>query len=161
MFANTIAPTETYLNSLRGKHISEICQRGYKSDNDNHCAHFVSHVLGFHFGLTCGNMVHGTGDSVSLRVHEVFAQCDFTGEWGTLVNRYNFSLVFITKASNVDVDSCSMRNDPKKHVGIYLGSPDLIWHYSNSQRKVVSQSPGQFSKHYRPPYDAMFWGWMF
>jgi len=41
------------LNSYVGKNISEICLNGYANNNDNHCAHFVSHILNLHFSLTC------------------------------------------------------------------------------------------------------------
>lgn len=154
-------PTQSDLNSLLGKHISQICTRGYAHDNDNHCAHFVSHVFGFQFGTTCGNMARGTGDIASIRVHEVFAQCDFAGDWNTRLTRFNWALVFMTNANGVDVNRCTMANVVRKHVGIYLGGPDLIWHYSNSQRQVISQTPLQFSTHYPAPHNSMFWGYMF
>ncbi len=53
--------TEASLNALLGKHIRDVCPLGYSADTDNHCAHFVSHVLGFQFNTTCRTMVTGTG----------------------------------------------------------------------------------------------------
>jgi hypothetical protein len=38
------------------------------------------------------------------------------------------------------------------HMSVY------IWHYSNTLRKVVKQSPEEFSRHYPAPDNAMFYG---
>ena len=54
-----MALTEAYLRSLLGKHIRDICPLGYAANSDNHCAHFVAHVLGYHSGITCGTMRNG------------------------------------------------------------------------------------------------------
>ena len=49
-----------------------------------------------------------------------------------------------------------MINVPKKHIGIY---PDnSIWHYSNTQDKVVVQMPDAFAHHYTGKDIAMFFG---
>ena len=45
---------------------------------------------------------------------------------------------------------------PRKHVGIFADG--FIWHYSNSQHKVVRQTPSQFAQHYPSPDNAMFFG---
>lgn len=47
----------TLLNSYLGKPIDDICLNGYINHDDNHCAHFVSHVLNLEFGATCRNLV--------------------------------------------------------------------------------------------------------
>ena len=39
-------PSQQELQAYVGQHISKICPRGYSANSDNHCAHFVSHVLG-------------------------------------------------------------------------------------------------------------------
>ena len=49
-----------------------------------------------------------------------------------------------------------MANVPRKHVGIFLNG--IIWHYSNSQHRVVKQLPGQFALHYPSPDNGMFYG---
>ena len=62
------------LNSYVGKNISEICLNGYANNNDNHCAHFVSHILNLHFSLTCDQMVPESAKQsvgANIRVHEV------------------------------------------------------------------------------------------
>ncbi len=153
-------PTHASLNAYLGQHIRDICPLGYANDSDNHCAHFVSHVLGLSFGATCRTMTGGDGVAASIRVHEIFARCLSAGEWSEVPVPLLWGLVFITNASNVKIRTRTMTNVPRKHVGIFLGGAREIWHYSNSQRKVVVQQPTEFSFHYAAPDNAMFWGSM-
>jgi hypothetical protein len=47
-----------------------------------------------------------------------------------------------------DVVGCGiMPNIPNKHIGIYFAG--LVWHYSNTKERVVSQSLADFAKHYK------------
>jgi hypothetical protein len=154
----TTYPTQSNLQTLLGKHISQICTRGYSANSDNHCAHFVSHVLGLNAGATCATMTSGSGVSASIRVHEIFSRCPTIGAWSSLSPTTFCGLVFITNASNVNLGTRTMTNIPRKHVGIFLGVVPQIWHYSNSKRKVVRQTPEEFSHHYASPDNAMFWG---
>jgi len=150
--------TEATLQGYLGKHISQICPIGYAADSDNHCAHFVSHVLGYQFGATCRTMKHGTGTPGSIRVHEVFQKCLSVGNWDDLPTPLFWGLVFITNASGVNLKTKVMANVPRKHIGIFHGGMRTIYHYSNSRRQVVSQTPAEFSGHYPAPHNAMFWG---
>jgi hypothetical protein len=154
----TIFPTHQSLQALLGKHISQFCPRGYSANSDNHCAHFVSHVLGLKVGATCAIMSSKAGAAASIRVHELFSHCTAVGAWSSLSSVAFCGLVFITNASNVNLGMKTMINVPRKHVGIFLGVTPQIWHYSNSKHKVVCQSPGDFSHHYSSPDNAMFWG---
>ena len=43
-----------------GKSIGQICNNGFNSPSQNHCAHFVSHVLGIQLGTLCGDMAFKT-----------------------------------------------------------------------------------------------------
>ena len=153
-----MAVTEASLNTLLGKHIREICPIGYADDSDNHCAHFVSHVLGYQFGATCRTMVNGAGTSASIRVQDVFSHCLQVGNWDDLPTPLFWGLVFITNAHNVNIQAKQMVNVPRKHIGIFMGGLRKIYHYSNSNRQVVTQTPEEFSNHYRAPDNAMFWG---
>jgi hypothetical protein len=148
--------TQQQLNSYLGKSIGEICQNGYASPHDNHCAHFVSHVLGYRFGVTCQMMGSGKAQGATLRVQELFPHCARVGAWSLRPASLNACLVFITRASNVNLHAKTMANVPRKHVGIFLDGS--IWHYSNAQQKAVRQSPGEFSHHYSSPDNAMFFG---
>jgi hypothetical protein len=150
--------TAALLDAYLGKHIDKVCGNGFTDNGDNHCAHFVSHVLGLEFGLTCRTMgsPNARGPEANIRVQQLFHRCPKVGEWASLPSELKSGLVFITKASNVDLASKVMANVPRKHVGIFIGGS--IWHYSNGKRKVVKQTPDQFALHYPAPYNAMFYG---
>jgi hypothetical protein len=148
--------TEATLDGLLGKNIASICTVGYANATDNHCAHFVSHVLGYQFGFTCRGMVNGPGTPATIRVQELFPRCPSVGTWATRPPHLTHCLVFITNASNVNLAARTMVNVPRKHVGIFVDGH--IWHYSNSRDQVVKQTPEQFSHHYAPPSNAMFFG---
>jgi hypothetical protein len=151
--------SEDTLRNWVGHHIRDICPRGFASDADNHCAHFVSHVLGYQFGTTCRTLAaHRDGDSASIRVQDLFANCLQFGNWDDLPTPLFWGLVFITNRRNVDLDAQTMVNVPRKHVGIFIGGDRTIYQYRNRLRQVVQQTPEQFSHHYDAPDNAMFWG---
>ncbi|GHT86978.1 hypothetical protein AGMMS49543_21570 [Betaproteobacteria bacterium] len=150
--------TEAALNEYLGKNIKDICKVGYTSNALNHCAHFVSHVLGLDFGETCTKQIHSTEQGANIRVQELFAQCTKVGKWVDIDESVSFGLVFITNGAGVNLNQKSMNNVPKKHVGIFCGSLRRIWHYSNTGDKVVSQTPVEFGRHYPSPHNTMFWG---
>lgn len=141
-----------------GEHISAICGNRYHNDNDNHCAHFVSHIMGFRFGYKCRNMT-GRGnhaDAACIRVQEVFAKCPQVGVWDDKPAALNLCLAFVTGASNVNLKSKTMRNHPRKHIGVYYNGK--IYHYSNSRNKVVEQIPADYAKHYRGKDITVYYG---
>ena len=144
------------LGSFLGKRIGDICGNHYANDADNHCAHFVSHVMGYGFGVTCLNMFRGKAPGANIRVQEIFPKCPTVGTWASKPQDMTTCLVFITNAGNVDLGKKVMNNVPRKHVGIYHSG--LIYHYSNTQHCVVQQTPDQFSHHYAAPDNAMFYG---
>lgn len=143
-----------------GKNISDICNNSYHKDTDNHCAHFVSHVLGFRFGFKCRDMTgEGTADdSANIRVHQVFAKCPKVGTWDDKPVGTTFCLAFITSASNVNLKTKQMRNHPRKHIGIFHGGK--IYHYSNRKNKVVAQTPSIYAKHYSGNDITVYYGSM-
>ena len=150
--------TANQLNYRLGQSISKICPNGYASAADNHCAHYVSHVLNFTFGVTCGQMHSGPGPNANIRVQELFARCPSVGVWVDRPVEALQSLVFVTNAANVNLASHTMENVPKKHVGIYFNGS--IWHYSNSHSQVVTTTPAQFQHHYPGLGIALFYGTM-
>jgi hypothetical protein len=155
--ANILAMvTASTLDSYLGKHIRDICGNAYADDSDNHCAHFVSHVLGLRFGATCHMLGKGKAPGANVRVQELFGRCLRVGTWDSLTSSIPMCLVFITNPGNVKVASRTMYNVPRKHMGIHMSV--YIWHYSNTLRKVVKQSPEEFSRHYPAPDNAMFYG---
>jgi len=150
----TQTPTADLLNGFVGKNIKDICDCGYHNNSDNHCAHFVSHALGFHFGYTCKHQTGKGQIGANIKVQQLFAKCQAVGNWEDREKKA--CLVFVTDESNVELETQEMENAPKKHVGIFLN--DTIWHYSNSKMKVVTQTPQAFSHHYPGPNIALFYG---
>jgi hypothetical protein len=68
-------------------------------------------------------------------------------------------IVFVTDKSNVDLAARTMRNVPMKHVGIF--SDGQVYHYSNSQDKVIRQTPTAFLARFQGFYggsQGLFFG---
>jgi hypothetical protein len=148
--------TRAELDTYVGREITTICGNGFTDPNHNHCAHFVSHVLGFGFLYTCRNMVHGPKPAANIRVHEIFSQCPSVGTWASHPASLDPCLVFITNPSHVDLVHRTMVNHPKKHIGIFCDGE--VWHYSNTRDKVVRVPPASFARHYSTPHNGMFYG---
>ena len=74
--------TTADLVAQEGKTVPQFCNCGYVDMHQNHCAHFVSHVLDIEVGLLCGSMAWATrGRGVSLRVNQVFNSLTTRGRW--------------------------------------------------------------------------------
>jgi hypothetical protein len=154
----SVIVTSALMNAQLGKTISDFCKCDFHDANSNHCAHFVSHVMGYQFGYTCFDST-GKGDKkdeANLRVHEIFPQCPSVGLWADKPETVKMGLAFVTAKSNVNVKSKTMVNVPKKHIGIFV--EDTIWHYSNPVDKVISQTSADFSHHYSGSSIALFYG---
>jgi hypothetical protein len=143
------------LNEYLGKDIKDICPYGFTNKTENHCAHFVSHVLTLTFGYTCQKLGTGGESGRNVRVQEVFAQCPRVGKFDD-PSRPATCLVFVTKPSNVNLAQKHISNVPKKHIGICCNG--TIYHYSNTRDKVVTQTPAEFILHYRGQTNALFFG---
>ncbi len=146
------------LPSYLNKHISYFCAATLaKDDLQNHCAHFVSHVMQYEVegSATCKTFTlkdkktieHGA----SIRVNEVFNKLQKTGEWESRPEHLRACLMFVTISSNMRNrgNHLVMGDRKKKHIGILY--KDKIWNYSNSNDKVVADSVAIFInkfKHY-------------
>jgi hypothetical protein len=148
--------TARQLGGYVGKDIAQICPNGYTGEADNHCAHFVAHALGYQFGLTCQALGSPRGPAASVRVQDLFRHCTRVGVWSLRPSPLTSCLVFMTRASNVNLAAKAMAGAPRQRVGLFVDG--FVWHYSNSQRKVIRQTPAQFSLHYPAPDNAMFYG---
>ena len=153
--------THGLLDSYLNKNISEICFNGYTNNADNHCAHFVCHVLGLNFGMTCDQLVSKRQRQYSganVRVHEVFAQCLDVMEIQSCPSSIE-GLVFISAPRNFEKNGKLhpvLRNVSRKHIGLLLN--DTVWHYSNIQDKVIKQAMSEFLFHYRGQLNALWYG---
>ena len=137
-------------------HISSICTAvGFVDDAQNHCAHFVNHVLGYDAPFNCGQLFGKPGAAANIRVHETFAACPRVGRFDDHPVGTSF-LAFVTQSTAVDLASHTMENIPKKHIGIFCEGE--IWHYSNAKRKVVREAPQQFATHFSGNGFVLFFG---
>jgi len=150
--------TSTELDGHVGKHISEICGCSFTNDGNNHCAHFVCHVMEYNFGLTCFGM-SGKGErskSANIRVHEVFPQCRRVGKWTDKTLDILKGFIFVTQAGNVNLTKKVISNVPKKHIGIFI--EQNVWQYKNRVRHVVKQTPAEFKQHYAGKGFEIYYG---
>lgn len=145
------------LSDALNKTISDFCNNNFTNATDNHCAHFVCHLLQLDVGYDCKTHKNGSHPGAGLRVQELFAVCPQVGDWGKAPA--GMKLVFVTDKSNVDLVAHTMRNVPKKHVGIF--SDGFIYHYSNVQKQVVRQTPDEFIARFKAAYggnQGLFFG---
>ena len=146
-------PSRADLRAHEGKHIRDICDNAFASDERNHCAHFVCHVLNISHGVTCARQVHRThrrSRGAAIKVRELFHHCLEAGRWADR-GSLDPCFVFIIQSSLIDLSRGRGRRHQmgrtyNKHVGIYLGG--TIWHYSNTNTRVMTATPEQFSRHY-------------
>ena len=134
-----------------GKNISHFCQNGFVGSRTNHCAHYVSHALGLDFSYHCKEHTGGAGPGANMRVHEVFAQCPMVGRWQD-ADPAKTQIIFVTRASHVDVGQKKMVNHPQKHVGIYHDGN--VYHYSNSRNHVTRQEVQDFFDTFQRVYSG-------
>lgn len=148
--------TSALLDSYLGQHISTICPNGYDANGDNHCAHFVAHVLQLEVGLTCARMRRRpSGPGANLRVHELFERCPSVREV-LECSSHGEGMLFVSAITSFRHAPGRMANVRKKHIGlVYQGT---VWHYSNTRRQVVSQPAGSFLFHYPQQENALWWG---
>lgn len=158
------------LDSYLGVHIDSICPHKFVAEN--HCAHFVSHVLQLQFGYTCEQRSNPRHGGVNIRVHEIFSECPAAGEINSCPPQQSDCLIFVTAVSNVTlarpanaapglerfmcIGTNTMKNVPKKHIGILKDG--MVWHYSNTQKKVIKQTASQFILHYPKQRNGLWWG---
>lgn len=145
------------LNSYVGYSMREICPHGLDSRNKNHCAHFVSHVLQMSFGCTCASLKgrRNSYGAANVRVHEIFERCPTTIELN-MCPTIGDGVIFVSKHNNFRGKPVRMRNVPKKHVGILLNG--VVWHYSNTRNKVITQTVSEFLFHYSRQKNSLWIG---
>lgn len=137
-------------NSL-GKSINQICQNNFHHSGLNHCAHFVSHILEMDFSFNCRDFHGGNNKSANVRVHEVFPRCPRVGKFEDRPADRPV-LVFVTRRDVVDLINKRMQNIPEKHIGIL--SNGRVYHYSNSNDKVVKWTPTEFITRFEAAYSG-------
>lgn len=151
------ALTAALLKDYEGYSMRDICPHGFDSTRENHCAHFVSHVLQLDFGATCTRLVgrRGAIGGANVRVQEVFGRCPATREVLECPTA-GIGLIFVSAKRNFRGKPTRLRNVPKKHIGI--GIDGIIWHYSNTRNEVVRQPFSRFLFHFPRQENALWWG---
>jgi hypothetical protein len=142
------------------KKISDICPFSIaKNNSQNHCAHYVSHILGYDFsGITCKNFTYEDKQipekGATIRVDDIFSQSPVLDLLSNKPGSVSECLIFVTLASNVKKvgDKYVMGNHPKKHIGIFLDGN--VWNYSNSRDLVVSESLVSFQAKFEATYQT-------
>ncbi len=137
--------TRAYLQTWLGQTVDKFCPNGDKDfaqigDKHNHCAHFVSHALGFQIGKLCNTMNwanrKNTASGRSLVVSDLFNACPQRGPWSEKPATTDLCLIFAVGAngaSQAQTGEWIMANIPLKHVGIHLGGE--CYNYHNTQSK--------------------------
>ena len=145
------------LSETLNKTIADFCRNNFTGTGENHCAHFVCHVLELDSGYDCKTHKNGSHQGSCLRVQELFPECPQVGNWNNAPQ--GMKIVFVTDKANVDLTAHTMRNVPKKHVGIF--SDGNVYHYSNSQDTVIRQTPTDFLARFQAFYggnQGLFFG---
>lgn len=148
----------TNLPEYLNKHISHLCSATIaKDDLQNHCAHFVSHVMQYDIKgtATCKTFTledkNNIKNGATIRVNEIFNKLSKSGAWQSKPDYLRSCLIFVTISSNVEKrgNRLNMGDRKKKHIGIL--HQDKVWNYSNTQDKIIADSTAIFInkfKHY-------------
>lgn len=153
-----MANLQKKLNKYLGKSIDQICPNKFHDFQKNHCAHFVSHAVGLEFSYQCREYKGGKSAPANIRVHEVFSQCPRVGKFEDAPGDRPV-LVFVTRKKAVTLSTKTMLNIPQKHIGIHIDG--FIYHYSNSQEKVVKWKVAKFFDTFQSIYSGdqgLFYG---
>ncbi|WP_213998521.1 hypothetical protein [Arsukibacterium sp.] len=148
----------TDIDTNLNQHISHLCPFSIGSNNSqNHCAHFVSHVMGYEFpGPTCKNFTWDDKQKAeagaTIRVDDIFKRSKETGLLEDKNAALTECLIFVTLASNVRMadGALVMGNHPRKHIGIL--SHGKVWNYSNTGNKVVADNLEAFKTKFTNAY---------
>ncbi|MCI0504761.1 MAG: hypothetical protein L0Z73_01485 [Gammaproteobacteria bacterium] len=153
----SLIPTE--LGRGLHKSIKDLCPFSIANRNDqNHCAHYVSHMMGYEFSKTCKTFTWADKQNpamgATLRVDDLFGKSPETGLLSNKPSTLNECLIFVTLASNVSTRAgkLAMGNHPRKHVGILSNSK--VWNYSNTHRKVLSDPLASFISKFNVAYQT-------
>ena len=149
--------TSVPLADAVGKHISHFCSFDLgKKNGENHCAHLVSHLLGYEFGTTCKNQTwvekQRPDKGAAIRVNELFNRLADRGVWSKRPAHLCSCLIFVTNGSNVRPTGhqLEMQRSPSKHVGIFING--MVWHYSNGGDAVVADTEQAFMTKFNGTY---------
>ncbi len=142
-----MAITEAELKATLGKNISTMCTTGFTAADVNHCAHYVSHMLGIHFGYQCNGTRNRQGAGVSVRCDEIYNRVASRGALAGVQPQDGW-LIFATSPGNMT--GTQMGQSPRKHVGIYFSGK--VYNYKNDEDKVVDDTLAHFHNRLKTAY---------
>jgi hypothetical protein len=151
-----IAAKQLNLETYLGQSVKDFCGKyGDVGDSENHCAHFVSHVLQLRIpgAALCSN-VAGSGYSYEerrkgfcIRVDQVFNSCKNRAYWNDKALPSQVCFMVATIESNVgSKDPLTIGAMSKKHIGFYRAG--WVYNYGNKNDKVRKASVADFKLHY-------------
>ena len=145
--------SEEFLEGYVGNKVEDFCENfGTTGDEHNHCAHFVSHVLGFRIGQLCNGMKFETRKDVdagrTIRVNDLFNNCPKRGYWKDRPLDLDCCLIFAVLKSEIKNEKglLSIGTHPRKHVGIYFKGK--TYNYGNTKDKVRVDGVAHFENLY-------------
>ncbi|BDS07576.1 hypothetical protein NT6N_26160 [Oceaniferula spumae] len=140
-----------FLDSFLGMNISEICQNGFTDNEEQHCAHFIGHILQLDSGCSCKTLNNGQHSGGNLRVREIFHLCSVVGELSDAPSNRPV-LVFVIDPKQIDLENKFMAKHRKKHIGVFLNGE--VYHYSNNKKnkKVIKESIAEFLEYFENLY---------
>ncbi|MCW7538400.1 hypothetical protein OOT46_11170 [Aquabacterium sp. A7-Y] len=145
------------LNEVLGKHISHLCPFSLGQMNgENHCAHFVSHMLGYEFAETCKNLKFTdkkrSERGATIRVNSLFNAASHTGQWDDKPLHLSSCLLYVTLSSNITQAGhrIMMGTQRQKHIGIFIDG--RVWHYSNLSDKITVDPLPDFVRKFTHAY---------
>lgn len=146
------------LDSTVNLRIDQICQSSLGNDfNQNQCAHYVSHVMGYDISknasckyLTYADSQNDAVEGATIRVDAIFNKLSARKRSEVSRNScYSPGLIFVTQKRNIKPDS-SMGNMPAKHIGVLIWP--WVYHYSNTSNKVRKENIAHFVNTFERAY---------
>jgi hypothetical protein len=143
------------LDGYLGQTVVDFCGKyGSVGDAFNHCAHFVSHVLGLRIpgAALCSNVGDSTytyaerAQGYCVRVNQVFNSCENRARWSD-DDLGGSCLIIATIEANIESrSSLTIGQMTTKHIGFNVCGQ--VYHYSNRVDQVIRQPVGEFRNHY-------------
>src|SRR5215207_7773780 len=96
------------LSETLNKTIADFCQNRFTGTAENHCAHFVCHVLELNSGYDCKMHKNGSHPGSCLRVQALFPECPQVCKRNSAPQ--GLKIVFVTDNANANLTAHTMRN---------------------------------------------------
>ena len=145
---------ETYL----GQSVVDFCGTfGSVADSEDHCAHFVSHVLQLRIpgAALCSNVGSSSytyedrRKGFCIRVNQVFNSCQNRARWDDAKLPTDVCFIVATVEANIERKSpLTIGSMRQKHIGFYSGG--WVYNYGNTNDTVKKTALADFKRHYGP-----------